>query len=43
MQKFVDAAPDTHQLKQSVKETIEDLKNTQKLAPQKTAPPKRKG
>ena len=43
MQKFVDAAPDTHALKQSVKETIEELKNTQKLAPQKTTPPKRRG
>jgi len=43
MQKFVDAAPDTHPLKQSVKETIEELKNTQKLAPQKVTPPRRKG
>lgn len=43
MQKFVDTAPDTHQLKQSVKETIEELKSTQKLAPQKTAPPRKKG
>ena len=43
MQKFVDAAPDTHKLKQSVRDTIEELKNTQKLTPQKTTPPKRKG
>jgi tetratricopeptide (TPR) repeat protein len=42
MQRFVDAAPDTHPLKASVKDTIEELKNTQKLAPQKTAPPRRR-
>lgn len=44
MQKFVDTAPDTHELKQSIKDAIDDLKNTQKLAPQKGAtPPRRKG
>lgn len=44
MQKFVDTAPDTHELKESIKAAIDDLKNTQKLAPQKTAtPPRRKG
>ncbi|PYS99467.1 MAG: hypothetical protein DMF63_11445 [Acidobacteria bacterium] len=43
MQRFVDAAPDTHPLKASIKETIDDLKNNQKLAPQKTAPARKKG
>ena len=43
MQKFVDTAPETHKLKQSVKDTIDELKNSQKLTPQKTAPPKRRG
>ncbi|MEP7147490.1 MAG: carboxypeptidase-like regulatory domain-containing protein [Acidobacteriota bacterium] len=42
MQRFVDTAPDTHKLKESTKAIIEELKNEQKLAPQKTAP-KRKG
>lgn len=42
MQKFVDSAPDTHTLKESIKATIEELKNTQKLAPQRTAPPRRR-
>ena len=42
MQKFVDTAPDTHKLKESTKAIIEELKNEQKLAPQKTGP-KRKG
>ena len=43
MQKFVDTAPDTHKLKESTKAIIEELKNEQKLAPQKTATPKRRG
>ncbi len=43
MQKFVDTAPETHKLKQSTKDIIEELKNEQKLAPQKTAPARRKG
>jgi hypothetical protein len=43
MQRFVDAAPDSHQLKESTKAIIEELKNEQKLAPQKTTPAKRKG
>ena len=42
MQKFVDTAPDTHKLKESTKAIIEELKNEQKLAPQK-APTKRRG
>ena len=43
MQRFVDTAPDTHKLKESTKAIIEELKNEQKLAPQKTGAPKRKG
>ena len=43
MQKFVDTAPDTHKLKESTKAIIEELKNEQKLAPQKTTPPRRRG
>ena len=43
MQRFVDAAPDSHQLKASTKTIIEELKNEQKLAPQKTTPPRKKG
>jgi len=44
MQKFADTAPDTHPLKASVKESVDYLKNTAKLAPQKvTATPKKKG
>ena len=43
MQKFVDTAPDTHKLKESTKAIIEELKNEQKLAPQKTAPSRRRG
>ena len=43
MQRFVDTAPDTHKLKESTKAIIEELKNEQKLAPQKTTTPKRKG
>ncbi|MEO6333562.1 MAG: carboxypeptidase-like regulatory domain-containing protein [Pyrinomonadaceae bacterium] len=43
MQKFVDVAPNTHPLKESTKQIIDELKNEQKLAPQKTAPAKRKG
>ena len=43
MQRFVDSAPDSHQLKESTKLIIDDLKNEQKLAPQKTTPPRKKG
>ena len=43
MQKFADTAPDTHPLKSSVKDAVDYLKNTAKLAPQKVAaPPKKK-
>ncbi len=43
MQRFVDAAPNDHKLKDSTKAIIEELKNDQKLAPQKTAPARRRG
>jgi tetratricopeptide (TPR) repeat protein len=42
MQKFADTAPDTHPLKVSVKEAVDYLKTEQKLAPQKTTPPKKR-
>lgn len=42
MQKFADTAPDTHPLKASVKESVDYLKNTAKLAPQKVTPTKKK-
>ncbi len=42
MQKFADTAPETHPLKVSVKEAVEYLKTEQKLAPQKTAPAKKR-
>ena len=43
MQKFADGAPDTHALKVSVKESVDYLKNTAKLAPQKVpVTPKKK-
>lgn len=41
MQKFADAAPDTHRYKNDVKQMVEYLKTDQKLTPQK-APAKRK-
>lgn len=43
MQRFVDSAPESHQLKESTKLIIDELKNEQKLAPQKTTPPRKKG
>jgi len=43
MQRFVDTAPDTHKLKASTKEIIEGLKTEQKLTPQKTGAPRKKG
>lgn len=42
MQKFADSAPDTHPMKLSVKQAVEYLKTEQKLAPQKTAPARRR-
>jgi hypothetical protein len=44
MQRFVDTAPDTHKLKQSTRETIDNLKAEQNLKAQPTkAAPKKKG
>lgn len=40
LQHFVDVAPDTHKLKTDAKNSIEYLKNEQKLVPQKTTTPK---
>lgn len=42
MQKFADTAPETHPLKQSVKEAVDYLKTEQKMAPQKVAPARRR-
>jgi tetratricopeptide (TPR) repeat protein len=42
LNKFVTTAPDTHPLKGSVKDAIDYLQNTAKLAPQKVAPAKKK-
>jgi len=42
MQKFADTAPETHPLKQSVKEAVDYLKTEQKMAPQKTAPARKR-
>ena len=42
MTKFTETAPDTHPLKASVKDAVDYLKNTAKLAPQKVTTPARK-
>ncbi|HEY6806956.1 MAG TPA: carboxypeptidase regulatory-like domain-containing protein [Pyrinomonadaceae bacterium] len=42
LQHFVDVAPDSHKFKQSAKEILTELKNTEKVVPEKTAPAKRK-
>lgn len=42
LQKFVDAAPDTHPGKANAKENIEYLKESTKVVPKKTAPAKRR-
>lgn len=42
MQQFVDKAPDTHPLKNSVRDSIEYLKTDQKLTPQRTTPARRR-
>lgn len=39
MERFTATAPDTHPLKQSVKEAVDYLKNQEKLTPQKTTKP----
>jgi len=43
LQQFVDKAPDTHRYKSEAKATLAELKNTEKVVPEKTnAPPRRK-
>jgi tetratricopeptide (TPR) repeat protein len=42
LQHFVDVAPDSHKFKQSAKEILLELKNTEKVVPEKTPPAKRK-
>lgn len=43
LQKFASAAPDTHKYKKDATEAIEMLKTEQKITPQKTAAPRRRG
>jgi len=38
IQHFVDVAPDSHQMKEPAKEILANLKNTEKIVPEKTAP-----
>jgi tetratricopeptide (TPR) repeat protein len=42
LQHFVDVAPDTHKFKADAKAILAELKNTEKVVPEKTAAPKRK-
>ena len=42
LQHFVDVAPDTNPLKADAKAILTELKNTEKVVPEKTAPAKRK-
>jgi len=42
LQKFVDVAPDTNQMKQGAKEVLTELKNTENVTPEKTTRPPRK-
>ena len=42
LQKFVDVAPDTNQMKQGAKEVLVELKNTENVTPEKTTRPPRK-
>jgi tetratricopeptide (TPR) repeat protein len=42
LQHFVDVAPDTHKFKSDAKAILTELKNTEKVVPEKTAPAKRK-
>ncbi|MGB9179483.1 MAG: tetratricopeptide repeat protein, partial [Pyrinomonadaceae bacterium] len=42
LQKFVDTAPDTHKYKGDAKAILTELKNTEKVEPQKTAPARRR-
>jgi tetratricopeptide (TPR) repeat protein len=42
LQKFVDVAPDTNQMKAGAKEVLVELKNTENVTPEKTTKPARK-
>lgn len=42
LQHFVDVAPDDHKFKQAAKDILTELKNTEKVVPEKTAPVRRK-
>jgi len=42
IQHFVDVAPDSHQMKEPAKEILANLKNTEKIVPEKTAPRKKR-
>ncbi len=42
LQHFVDIAPDTHKSKNDAKEVLANLKNTEKVVPEKTATPSRR-
>lgn len=43
LQQFVDKAPDTHRYKAEAKATLEELKNTEKVVPEKTTKPAGRG
>jgi len=42
LQHYVDVAPDTHKYKADAKAILTELKNTEKVVPEKTPPPKRR-
>jgi tetratricopeptide (TPR) repeat protein len=42
LQHFVDVAPDAHKFKQSAKDILLELKNTEKVVPEKTAPTRKR-
>jgi tetratricopeptide (TPR) repeat protein len=42
IQHFVDVAPDSHQMKEPAKEILANLKNTEKIVPEKTPPRKKR-
>jgi tetratricopeptide (TPR) repeat protein len=41
LQKFVDKAPDGHQLKDDAKLILTEMKNSENITPEKKAPPRR--
>ncbi|HVQ38014.1 MAG TPA: hypothetical protein VMS31_10805, partial [Pyrinomonadaceae bacterium] len=42
LQHYVDVAPETHKFKADAKAILAELKNTEKVVPEKTAPPRRR-